>query len=272
MAKGRFVACCGWVTGIGILNRTSIRCSLVLLVRYSFSHLLPVFPALALDVVRSAFHALLIAAIPVAVGWFVTNHFLHLPRQMKDQEDERDSRPGMSQQQSQTTRPVHADPPLELADLALSVSHSSEHEIAVLSPVPRVPLPPKRVSRKLSRPLTASILDERRNLLPTSPSSSSLTDISPIGTPATDNESSWPCTSPDPLPGESVTGDKTNAEIGILPDIIVESTVFDDHSHSLAGEFFIPGGFPSTRLIERRRSITDCFRFLKLPPDGRHSQ
>ncbi|KAF9648803.1 hypothetical protein BDM02DRAFT_3095826, partial [Thelephora ganbajun] len=106
----------------------------------------------------------------------------------------KDSQSTKSQQQTQMTRPIHADPPLELADLALSFSRSPEHEITVLSPLPRVPLPPKRVSRKLSRPSTASILDERRNLLPTSHSSGSLTDNSPIGTPATDNDSSWPST------------------------------------------------------------------------------
>jgi hypothetical protein len=210
-------------------------------------HFLSVFPrhthALALDVVRSAFHALLIAAIPVAVGWFVSNHFLHPPRQMKDQEDERDSGSEQSQQPTQTTRPIHADPPLQLTDLTLSFSRSSGHEIAVLSPLPRVPLPPKRVSRKLSRPSTASILDERRNLLPTSSSSGSLTDNSPIGTPATDNDSSWPSTSPDPLPGESVTGDKLTAEIGIpLPDTIAESFVVDDRDCSLTGALVLPGG------------------------------
>ena len=149
----------------------------------------------------------------------MANHFLHLPHQTKVQEDE-----------MQTTWPIRADPPLKLADLALSVSHSSEHEIAALSQSPHVPLPLKHVSRKSSTPLTVFILDEQRNLLPTSPSSGSLTDISPIGTPATDNDSSWPSTSPDPLPGESVTGDKTNTEIRILPDIIIESTVVDSHS------------------------------------------
>ena len=162
---------------------------------------------------------------------------------MKDQEDERDLRPAENQRQMQTTRPIHADPPLELADLTLSFSRSTEHEIAVLSPLPRVPLPPKRVSRKLSRPLTASILDERRKLLPTSPSSGSLTDNSPVGTPATDSDSNWPSTSPEQLLGESVTGDRSNAEIGIhLPDTIVEPTVVYDHSYSLTGALALSGG------------------------------
>jgi len=143
----------------------------------------------------------------------------------------------------QATLPIHADPPLELADLTLSFSRSPEHEIAVLSPLPRVPLPPKRVSRKLSRPLTASILDERRNLLPTSPSSGSLTDNSPIGTPATDNDSGWPNASPEQLLAESVTGDRPNAEIGIhLPNTIVEATVVGDHNYSLTGVFALSGG------------------------------
>ena len=253
---GRGETCCVlvvWVTGVGILNWTSIRFSPHFLQPLFFPHFLLVFPhhthALALEVVRSAFHALLIAAIPVAVGWFVTNHILHLPHQMRDQEDgKKDSKPAESRQQTQTNRPIHADPPLELADLALSVSRSPEHDIAVLSHLPRVPLPPKRVSRKLSRPSTASILDERRILLPTDSSSGSLTDNSPIGTPASDNDSSWPSTSPDPLPGESVTDDKLNAEIGIpLPDIIVGPTFLDDHSRSLAGVFILPGGCLSTR-------------------------
>ena len=218
------------------------------LLRYIFPpHPLPVSPrhthALALDDVRSAFHAILIATIPVAVGWFVTNRFLHPPHQMKDQEDEGDSQPAKSQQQMQATRP-----PLELADLTLSFSRSSEHDIAVLSPSPRVPLPPKRVSRKLSRPLTASILDERRKLLPTSPSSTSLTDNSPVGTPATDNGSGWPSTSPEQLLGESVTSNRPNADIGTpLSNTIVESTVVDDHRCSLTGTFALPGGPSSTR-------------------------
>lgn len=154
---------------------------------------------------------------------------------MKDQENEKGPRPEKSQQETQASRPIQVDPPLELADLALSFSRSSEHEIPVLPSLPRVPLPPKRVSRKLTRPSTASILDERRDLLPTSSSSGSLTDNSPIGTPATDNDSSWPSTSPDPLPGESVTGGKLNTRIGIpSPDIIVESTTFEQHGRSLA--------------------------------------
>lgn len=240
-----------WVTGVGILNRTSTHCSPHSLHPLFFPSFFPVFSrhthTLALDIVRSAFHALLIAAIPVAVGWFLTNHILHTPHQMRDQEDEKDSRPVESRQQTQTTRPIHPDPPLELADLTLSVSRSSEHEIAVLSRLPRVPLPPKRVSRKPSRPSTASILDERRNLLPTSPSSGSLTDISPIGTPVTDNDPSWPSTSPDPLPGESVTGDKPNAEIGLpLPDIIVEPSVIDDYGRSLAGGSVFEGEYSPT--------------------------
>ena len=169
---------------------------------------------------------------------------------MQDQEDEKGSRLTQSQQQTQTIRPIHADPPLELADLALSFSRSPEHEIAVLSPLPRVPLPPKRVSRKLSRPLTASILDQRRKLLPTSPSSGSLTDNSPIGTPASDNDPSWPSTSPDQLlPGESVTDDKSNAGIGIpLPDTIGESLIVDDHPCSLAGAPALPGSSLSDEL------------------------
>lgn len=273
MGEGRFVACLWLGNRNWNSESTSIRCSPHSLVRYIFPHFLSVFPChihtLAFDVVRSAFHALLIAAIPVAVGWFVTNRFLHPPRQMRDQEDEKDSRPEMSQQ-TQTTRPIHADPPLELVDLALSFSHSSEHEIAVLSPLPRVPLPPKRVSRKLSRPSTASILDERRNLLPISPSSGSLTDNSPIGTPATDNDSIWPSTSPDPLPGESVTGDKPSAEIGIpLPDIIVESTAADDHSRSFASVFVLPGGYlPPTEFNEistdRLRAASDSLHSLQM--------
>lgn len=154
---------------------------------------------------------------------------------MKDQEDEKDPWREMSQQQVQASRPIQADSPLELADLALSLSRSSEHEIPVLPSLPRVPLPPKRVSRKLSRPSTASILDKRRDLLPTSSSSSSLTDNSPIGTPTADNESSWPSTSPDPLPGESSTDDKPNSEIGIPPPgIIFESIFTDDRGRSLA--------------------------------------
>ena len=232
------------MTGVGISNQapplTFVRCifsSYALSVSPRHTH------ALALDDVRSAFHAILIATIPVAVGWFVTNRFLHPPPQMKDQEDERDSRPAENQQQMQAARPIHADPPLELADLTLSFSRSPEHEIAVLSPLPRVPLPPKRVSRKLSRPLTASILDERRKLLPTSPSSGSLTDNSPIGTPATDKDSSWPNASPEQLLGESVTGDRPNSEIGFrLPGAIVESAVVDDHRYSLTGAFVLSGG------------------------------
>lgn len=202
---------------------------------FSFLYLLR-YPALALDVVRSTFHVLLIATIPVALGWFVTNRLFHPPRQMKAQEDEKDSRLEKSQQLPQASRPIQADSPLEPPDLTLS--RSSEREIPVLPSLPRVPLPPKRVSRKLSRPLTASILDERRNLLPTSSSSGSLADNSPIGTPATDTISSWPSTSPDPLLGESVTGDKPNAEIGIpLPDIFLQSTAVDDYGLRPASMF-----------------------------------
>ena len=250
VGEGGALRVCRWVAGVGIWNRPFI--APLALLRCIFPLSLPVSPrhthALALDEVRSAFHAILIATIPLAVGWFVTNRFLHPPRQMRDQEDERDSPPAKYQQQMQATRPIHADPPLELADLTLSFSRTPEHEIAVLSPLPRVPLPPKRVSRKLSRPLTASILDERRKLLPTSPSSGSLSDNSPIGTPLTDNDSSWPNTTPEQLLGESVTGDKPDAEIGIpLPHTIVESTVVDDHCCSFTGEFALPGGPSSTR-------------------------
>jgi len=250
--RGRCVACLSLGTGVGILNRASTHCSPHSPPPLFFSSLSVCIPhhthALALDVVRSAFHALLITAIPVAVGWFVTNRFLHPPSQMKDQEDGKEPQPAESQQQTQTTWPAHTDPPLELADLAFSFSRSSEHEIAVLSPLPRVPLPPKRVSRKLSRPSTASILDERRNLLPTSPSPGSLTDSSPVGTPATDNDPSWPSTSPDPLPGESVTDDKPNAEIGIpLPDTTAESAFVYDHGRFLTGAFVLADGCLFTR-------------------------
>jgi len=250
MGEGRCVACL-WLGNRSWNSESGVRplFPFILLIRYFSSHFLPVFPrhthALALDVAHSAFHALLITAIPVAVGWFMTNQFFNPQRRMKDQEDEKDSRPARPQQQTQTTRSSHADPPLELLDLALSFSRSSEHEI--LSPLPRVPLPPKRVSRKLSRPLTASILDERRNLLPTSSSSGSLTDNSPIGTPATDNDSLWPSTSPDPPPGESITCDKPNAEIRIpLPDIIVEPAVIDDHGRFLVGTFVLPSRYLPT--------------------------
>ena len=234
---------CGWVTEVGILksdNHPAVPPILSDLYFPSFSaYIFSQYSALALGSIRSAFHALLITAIPVAVGWFVTNHFLYPPSKMKDREDEEDTRSEESQPQTQTSRSIQADAPLDIADLTLSFSRVSEHDIAVVPSLPRVTLPPKRVSRKLSRPSTASILDERRDLLPTSSSSGSLTDNSPIGTPASDNDSSWPCTSPDPLPGESVTGDKPNAEIGIhLPDIIVESTASDHHGRSLAGMLF----------------------------------
>ena len=186
----------------------------------------------------------------------MTNHFLHQPRQMKGQEDENDSRPDKSKQHAQTTRPIRADSPLELADLALSFSRSSEHEIAVLPSLPRVPLPPKRVSRKLLRPSTASILDERRQLLPTGSSSGSPTDNSPIGTPATENDFSGPSTSPDLLPGESPTGDKPDAEIGIPPSgIIIESTLGHDHGRSLEGVFSLLIKLRST--VELNRTFTD---------------
>ena len=261
---------CVWVTGVGILNRPPPAVPFLPLILYSFFPLfqpvpLSLYPALAIDVVRSAFHALLIAAFPVAVGWFVTNRFLHPPRQMKDQEDEKDSRPEKSQQYAQTARPIQADSPLELTDLALSFSHSSEHEIAVLPSLPRVPLPPKRVSRKLLRPSTASILDERRDLLPTSSSSSSPTDNSPIGTPATENNSSGLRTSPDLLPGGSVTGDKLNAEFGIpLPDIIVGSALVYDHGRSLAGVLFLLVGIRPT--AELGRNSTDRLQEASLYP------
>lgn len=191
---------------------------------------------------------------------------------MKDQEDAKDARShSESQQHAQTTL---ADPPLELTDLALSFSRSSEHEITVLPSLPRVSLPPKRVSRKLLRPSTASILDERPVLLPTSSSSGSPTDNSPIGTPATDNDFSGPSTSPDPLQGESVTCDKLNAEIGIpLLDITVESAVLQDHGRCLAGVFFlfdIRSSAESDRAsIDRLQAASVSSHFLQM--DDTHS-
>jgi hypothetical protein len=239
--------CFGWVTEVGILKSASIRYSPLALSIFYFplafsTRISLAYPALALDVARSAFHALLIIATPLAIGWFVTNRFLHPPRQMKDQEDEKGPWPEKSQQQTQAIQPIRADSPIELANLSLSLSRSSEHEITVLPSLPRVPLPPKRVSRKSSRPSTASILDERRELLPTSPSSGTLTDNSLIVTPTTDNDPSWPYASPGPLPTESVAGDKPNVEIRVsLPGIPVESTIVDDHGRFLLG-VFAPSG------------------------------
>lgn len=273
--------CCGWVTEVGNSEIgihplfPSLSSSFIFFLSPHSTCIPPLYPALAIDVVRSAFHALLIAAIPVAVGWFVTNNFLHPPRQMKDQADKTDSQPEKPQQHAQTTQPIQADSPLELADLALSFSLSTEHEIAVLPSLPRVPLPTKRVPRKSLRPSTASILDERRELLPTSSSSGSPTDNSPIGTPAADNDSSGLSTSPGPLFCESVPDDNPNAEIGIpLPDIIVESSVLHDHGRFLAGALFPLIDVRSAAEFNRtfHRSITGGFRFFPLFPDGRHPQ
>lgn len=184
---------------------------------------------------------------------------------MKDQEDESDSRSDQSRQHVQTTRPIHADSPLELTDLTLSLSRSSEHEIPVLPSLPRVPLPQKRVSRKLLRPSTASILDERRVLLPTSSSSASPTDNSPIGTPATDNDFSGLGTSPDLLLCESATGDILNAQIGTSPsDIVVESALLRDHGRSFVGVFFLSVDVCS--VVELNRTAQIDYRPLPFLP------
>jgi hypothetical protein len=98
-------------------------------------------------------------------------------------------------------------PSLALNDISLSLS--SPHQL-VLSPVPRVPIPGKRVTRKPSRPSTASsAIESRPNLLPTTPNSGSYSESSsPISSPRADLVPSWPSSRASDGNGRSVSKEK----------------------------------------------------------------
>ena len=83
-------------------------------------------------------------------------------------------------------------PSLALNDISFSLS-SSQHQL-VLSPLPRVPLPPQRTGHKPSRPSTASsIIHRRPGLLPSTPSLGSYSESSsPLSSPRSGLVPSWP--------------------------------------------------------------------------------
>lgn len=85
-----------------------------------------------------------------------------------------------------------SSPSLGLNDISLSLSSSQRR--LVLSPVPRVPLPPQRISYKASRPSTASsIIDRRPGLLPSTRSSGSQSESnSRLSSPRLDLAPVWP--------------------------------------------------------------------------------
>jgi hypothetical protein len=129
-------------------------------------------------------------------------------------------------------------PSLALNDISFSLS-SSQHRL-VLSPVPRVPLPPQRVSSKSSRPSTASsIIDRRPGLLPSTRSSGSHSESnSCLSSPKYNLASIWPNSDPEFHGSRSDVRSEMPKQSG--RNYVDEIDIYGDSQHrSTLGKFIL---------------------------------